>query len=795
MSTSVTDQTFRPHVNPPAAVAGDPLPASGARSVGHTGMKVRLLGPTQAWLDGVELSLGSGNRTAVLSFLALHANHGVTREQLIAALWGDSPPASATGNIYTYVSALRHILEPCRHRWAAGQVLTSGGGTYRLQARAQDIDVLQFNALREEGKRHRRARNHDAELASLTAALGLWHGEALAGVPGPFAEAQRQRLTELRLTTAERRATLLIETGRHDEAISVLRVLVEAHPARESLHPLLAAALHAAGRAVSRERQSPPGKLSGGAGRRRVLPVCTDFGSLVGRTPEIRRLRWAVAQAVRGRGRSIRVEGFTGMGKSALLTVALKGPTSTNYRIGWAVGRELSRRVPLGLLVECVESALADETGSDLAKALSLDSTTSVEDSATELVGRMVGLVRQIAEQAPLILIADGLHWADPQTVQVWTALHELTAHLPLLLVATGWPGSAELRDTATDEVLTLAPLSSAASAHLVCSAAPEPLDARELDHLLTAAGGNPCYLWHLATSCVSDWNAPLPASLVNAVRSHLTPFDEKTREALRAAAFLGAEPTTDVEFGCDLDELALVTDRPTDELRRLLLPTVWAGLITIAGERLAFRHQVVARVLHQGTAGTLRSLLHRSFAERIAQADGPPERVVAQLLAGAVPLDDALIRWLTVHVEQLSADAPRITVMLLQRAHAQYAVSPGDRMVLTIWLARLLLRLGRNCAAEAGWVASRTDDPDVEGEMRWMVALTYEKRGEHETAADIARAVLDERHVPATWLDRFRLMQIRLRQHLGDRHGSACSKINPRGKRIPEQRRERGTR
>lgn len=770
-----------------------PTTASGAGSFRHTGMKVRLLGPTQAWLDGVELSLGSGNRTAVLSFLALHANHGVTREQLISALWGDDPPASATGNVYTYVSALRHILEPCRHRWAAGQVLTSGGGTYRLRARAQDIDVLQFYALYEEGKRHRRARDHDAELASLTAALRLWHGEALAGVPGPFAEAQRQRLTELRLTTAERRATLLIETGRHDEAISVLRVLVEAHPARESLHPLLTAALHAAGRAVSRERQSHTSKPLGRAGRR-VLPVCTDSGSLAGRTPEIRRLRWAVAQAVRGRGRSIRVEGFTGMGKSALLTVALKGLTSANYRIGWAVGRELSRRVPLGLLMECVESALAGEAGSDLAEALSLASTTSVDDSATELVGRMVGLVRHVAEQAPLILVADGLHWADPQTVQVWSALHELTAHLPLLLVATGWPGFAELRDTATDEILTLAPLSPASSAHLVRSAAPEPLDARELDHLLTAAGGNPCYLWHLATSGVFDRNAPLPASLVGAVRSHLTPFDEQTREALRAVAFLGAEPTTEIESGCYLDELALVTDRSTDELRRLLLPTVRAGLITIARERLAFRHQVVARVLHQGTAGTLRSLLHRSFAERIAQADGPPERVVAQLLAGAVPLDGALIRWLTVHVEQLSADAPRITVMLLQRARAQYAVSPADRMILTIWLARLLLRLGRNCAAEAGWVASRTDDPDVEGEMRWMVALTYEKRGEHETAADIARAVLDERHVPATWLDRFRLMQIRLRQHLGDRPGSACSKINPRGTTIPEQRRKRGT-
>lgn len=740
-------------------------------------MTIRLLGPLQAWQDDTELVLGSGNRTAVLSFLALHANHAVTREQLIAALWGDDPPASATGNLYTYISSLRHILDPCRHRWSSGQVLTSGGGTYRLRVRKQDVDAFRFEALREESKRHRTMGDSSTELASLTAALRMWRGTALADVPGPFAEAQRQRLAELQVTTAERHATLLVETGRHDEAISTLRTLVEAHPARENLATLLTAALHAAGRAEAPHRPpgspmptEPAGHVPASPLRTGVRsPVRTDPGSLAGRETEVRRLRRAVVETTRGQGRSIHVEGFTGMGKSALLTVALPGMTPATCRIGWAVGRELSRRVPLGLLLECMESALAGSPSIKLVRQISLTTSPSTDNSAAEPVARVLSLVRQVAQQAPLVLVVDNLHWADPHTVEAWAALHEMTTHLPLLLVATSWPGTAEV-GTAVDEVYELAPLNRAASSHLVRTAASEPPEPPELDHLVAAAGGNPCYLWHLATAG-SDLNGQLPARLVRAVHSHLAPFTQPTREVLRAAAFLAAGPAADVGAGCSLGELAVVTERPRAEVVELLTPAARAGVVAVTGDGLTFRHPVVTRVLHEGTASALRVLLHRSFAERIADAGGPPERVVTQLLADAVPLDVTLTRWLTTHVEQLTTRAPRITVTILQRAHAQNTVPPADRMTLTIWLARLLLRLGRNCAAEAGWVASRTDDVDVEGEMRWMIALTYEKRGEHQTAADIARSVLHDRRVPAPWLDRFRLMQTRLSPHLADRH------------------------
>ena len=44
-----------------------------------------------------------------------------------------------------------------------------------------------------------------AAARSLDAALGLWQGTALSGIPGPWADIERVRLGELRLTAIEER--------------------------------------------------------------------------------------------------------------------------------------------------------------------------------------------------------------------------------------------------------------------------------------------------------------------------------------------------------------------------------------------------------------------------------------------------------------------------------------------------------------------------------------------------------------------------------------------------------------
>ncbi|CAM5476240.1 Tetratricopeptide repeat protein OS=Streptomyces microflavus OX=1919 GN=G3I39_10200 PE=3 SV=1 [Streptomyces microflavus] len=78
--------------------------------------------------------------------------------------------------------------------------------------------------------------------------LGLWDGEALASVPGPYAENQRTRLEEWRLQLTEARLDLDLEVGSHAEAVSELTALTAAHPLRERLRELLMVALYRSGR-------------------------------------------------------------------------------------------------------------------------------------------------------------------------------------------------------------------------------------------------------------------------------------------------------------------------------------------------------------------------------------------------------------------------------------------------------------------------------------------------------------------------------------------------------------------
>ena len=67
-------------------------------------------------------------------------------------------------------------------------------------------------------------------------------------MPGPFAEAERRRLTELRTTAAEERADLMLAQGQAAAAVPELTALAAEHPLRERAAGLLMIALYRCGR-------------------------------------------------------------------------------------------------------------------------------------------------------------------------------------------------------------------------------------------------------------------------------------------------------------------------------------------------------------------------------------------------------------------------------------------------------------------------------------------------------------------------------------------------------------------
>ncbi len=211
-------------------------------------LRVGVLGPVRAWIAERELPPGPPRQQAVLGVLAMRPNRVVSRDELVDAVWGQDAPASAEGGVHTYVAGLRRVLEPGRSRRGPGRVLASAGAGYVLRLDAGHVDAVVFDRSLDSGRRLRLSGDLTGAVAALDGALGQWHGSAFAGVPGPFASAERARLGELRSAAAEEHAELLLALGRHEQSVPELASLVAEHPLRERMRGLLMIALYRCGR-------------------------------------------------------------------------------------------------------------------------------------------------------------------------------------------------------------------------------------------------------------------------------------------------------------------------------------------------------------------------------------------------------------------------------------------------------------------------------------------------------------------------------------------------------------------
>ncbi|MBP0461736.1 AfsR/SARP family transcriptional regulator [Streptomyces montanisoli] len=203
-------------------------------------LRFSVLGPVRAWRDGEPLPPGSPQQRAMLAALLLREGRTATAAELIDALWGEEPPARALAAVRTYASRLRKVLGP-------GALLSEAGG-YAMRAPAGSLDIQVAQDLATRAEKARAAGDRRGARTLLGQSLGLWDGEPLAHLPGPFAETQRARFEEWRLGLIETRLDLDLELGCHAEAVSELTALTAAYPLRERLRELLMLALYRSGR-------------------------------------------------------------------------------------------------------------------------------------------------------------------------------------------------------------------------------------------------------------------------------------------------------------------------------------------------------------------------------------------------------------------------------------------------------------------------------------------------------------------------------------------------------------------
>ncbi|MEV7043743.1 BTAD domain-containing putative transcriptional regulator [Amycolatopsis sp. NPDC051061] len=797
-------------------------------------VQLELFGPVRAWRDGDEMALGSAQRRALLAVLALKANQVVTRSELIDAIWGENAPASANGSIYTYVSSLRSALDPDRTHGGGAEVLTSTGPGYCLRVDAEAIDAVRFESLRDRARLCQRSNDFPGALAALESALRLAKDEPLAGLPGPYAATQRERLQELRLELVERRARIMLDLGEHQQVLTELRPFASPHPMREGLQSIHLVALYRCGhrdealRLFERLRADTIDELGTEPGTELTLryeqvrgddpalwrdladasrapatvtqpPEAARAESFAGRDCELRTLRSALGRlTAAGGGTSVWLDGEPGIGKSALVSVALA--TATGCTVAAASADVLGRDVPLQVLLDClkVTTSSPDPRRKAVARRireLRLDDSrclATAMDLVTDLVGTM-------CRERPLVLVLDDIQWADTASLDVWRRLADECAGLPLVLLAVGRPvpGRHRLDDlrrelaTRGTRVHVLGPLTDDEAGRLVGglrSADPGP----ELLELTRTAAGNPLFIREIIRGlagseapepAVPEARPAIPPAALDAVSRRLGFLSAAATEALRWAALL------DRWFA--REDLAVALGRPAGELDDVLAEVVAVGLVVRAQGKLTFRHPVVREALYARTPAPFRLALHRQLAEALADAGAPVERVAFQLLAAPLPVDKWQCEWLTSEVYRLAARSPLSATRLLQRINVANNVPAALRDSIAVATARITLWLERDLAIGTNLLAAQSQDPAVVAELRWLLAYSRLVRGNVDQAMARTRDALRDPATPEDWRSVHTALLARARVGWWPICTSGPEEVRPA---VPIQRRSSGT-
>jgi DNA-binding SARP family transcriptional activator len=211
----------------------------------ESGLRFAVLGPVRAWRGDAEVELGAPQQRALLAILLLAEGRQVTVDRLIDGLWEQDLPQAAVGTVRTYVSRLRRSL--ALPGPGGGLIATAGAG-YLITGGAADLDLDRFQRLAKDARAAAAGGGPARGAALLREALGLARGVPLAGIPGPYAEAQRARIGELLTAATEERLALEIAAGAHAPAVPELQALLGLHPMREKLAELLMLALYRSGR-------------------------------------------------------------------------------------------------------------------------------------------------------------------------------------------------------------------------------------------------------------------------------------------------------------------------------------------------------------------------------------------------------------------------------------------------------------------------------------------------------------------------------------------------------------------
>ena len=663
-------------------------------------LRFHLLGAFEIQYGGLALPTPPTLKSqSLLAYLICHRDRPQRRDKLVGLFWAGRPERKARRSLAT---ALWHIRRRCL---PGDEFLLSDVHAAQFNPQADLwLDVDEFTALA--------AR---ADVDSLQSAVTLYRGDFLDGFYDDWVINERYRLQNCYLDTLARLMRLYETAVRPQQSLQTALTLLQHDPLREDAHRAAIRAYAQLGRRSDALRQfdqcrqllaeelgvEPSPETA--ALRRAILdgklvPVSSEQYSvsseqysvssvqspslpishlpLTEREAALAELAAAWAEARRGNGRLLFVQGEAGIGKSRLLAEFSAAVRQSGGQVLSGACYEFERRLPYQPLADALRPALArlcpagraalpGWLRAELRRLLpgwepdAPPPPTTHPDTLFHAVARFLA---QLGQAAPVLLLLDDLHWANEATLAL---LHYLARHgrtAPLLILCahreTAPPPLADLRQSLARarlaQTVTLARLSAAGVRALVRRLLPQTETAGPLaDFLFTETEGNPFFLAEMLKSLEENgvltrqdgrWRAdlarlaavPLPGSVKTAVARRLGRLSPEARKLAGVAAVLGR--------ACQYELLRAVWPADEEAMLAGLDDLLRAHLLQEEDEwDYAFTHHKIQEAIYDDLPRHRRLHWHAQAGRALlAQEDAQPAQLAHHLAQGA-KLDKSL--------------------------------------------------------------------------------------------------------------------------------------------------------